>query len=612
MSGRRIRLDLSDFVLDLGSHRWMFLKDSKFSTVSDLVEQLKEEYIQLDEDDAVQVFMDGDFVIPPWESIEILQSGDLVKIVRTVGKEKKAGQNKSKAGSKEQASSPSSSNNGLQKNSADSSTKKRKQEDNKSKARKKPKVIVAQDSSSSSSSSDTAEDITSKVSAAPSPEPCVSSLKNKSSEQKKVSKIIPTQKVAESTSSDSSDSSTDDSDEKLMTVTKPPVIKNAVLKAVVKAGKPSSSDSDSSSDSSEEEESKKPEHVVAKSSIAEESKQYKEANTVVSVNPKRKRKRKNKNKNKLAPDQIPEFGPQIVPTTAAIRQVVNNHATSNNHVRFDNKQDESDNMEVEEQNDGGEEFTAEEIKKLYNQSVSSAVVTGSPSHLQQNGKELPSSGDSGRTNVQTVKDPKPIKPNGKNDFKVPVNTPDTSISCEDVLMKQFDENRVTNNSVVNKTAPKIVFTPRALSLKEMKKETPKNRNLKFSNQSQEPDLSQFSALLGCRDAVFDKNTDNSVEVTIEEKDYSAYHAVSESGPRVGDVIAFKVIEMGENYTPGVSDYKEGKVLECDGTSTVTFELLKMKKKNKTGKFEIGEDDDQQERVVTFKWAEVIEPRLMFP
>ena len=44
MSGRRIRLDLSDFVLDIGSHRWMFLSDLKFSTVSDLVEQLKEEY----------------------------------------------------------------------------------------------------------------------------------------------------------------------------------------------------------------------------------------------------------------------------------------------------------------------------------------------------------------------------------------------------------------------------------------------------------------------------------------------------------------------------------------------------------------------------------------
>ena len=89
MSGRRIRLDLSDFVLDIGSHRWMFLSDDKFSTVSDLVEQLKEEYTQLEAEDMVQVFMDGDFVIPPWESIEILQSGDLVRVVRTTGKNRK-------------------------------------------------------------------------------------------------------------------------------------------------------------------------------------------------------------------------------------------------------------------------------------------------------------------------------------------------------------------------------------------------------------------------------------------------------------------------------------------------------------------------------------------
>jgi len=38
----------------------------------------------------------------------------------------------------------------------------------------------------------------------------------------------------------------------------------------------------------------------------------------------------------------------------------------------------------------------------------------------------------------------------------------------------------------------------------------------------------------------------------------------------------------------------------------------MSKKKKTGKFEIGEDADQEEKVQTFNWAELIEPRLMFP
>jgi len=222
----------------------------------------------------------------------------------------------------------------------------------------------------------------------------------------------------------------------------------------------------------------------------------------------------------------------------------------------------------------------------------------------------------GDTESQQITNGKPPESSfSKGDSRNSVHSMDTNASCEDVLMKQFDDNRVTNNTIVTKTAPKIVFTPRALSLTEMRKDSPKNKNLKFSNQSQNPDLSQFSALLNCRDAVFNKNEKKADEASmdiVENKDYSAYHAVSDSGPRVGDVIAFKVVEMGENYAPEVSDFKEGKVLECDGTNTVTFELLKMSKKKKTGKFEIGEDADQEEKVQTFNWAELIEPRLMFP
>jgi hypothetical protein len=47
---------------------------------------------------------------------------------------------------------------------------------------------------------------------------------------------------------------------------------------------------------------------------------------------------------------------------------------------------------------------------------------------------------------------------------------------------------------------------------------------------------------------------------VKNKGYSAYHAVSDSVPRVGDIIAFKIVEIRENYAPEVSDCKEGKVL----------------------------------------------------
>jgi hypothetical protein len=300
-------------------------------------------------------------------------------------------------------------------------------------------------------------------------------------------------------------------------------------------------------------------------------------------------------------------------------------AVGNNHVRFDNKQAESDDMDVV-----AEEFSAEEIKQLYNQSVSSAT-TGSSTCQEQSGngtkKGEDSSSNNGQTNTgqnmmenrngNTVSQPvtvcKPLKSGIAKE--TPVHSKNPNVSCEDVLMKQFDDNKVANNSVVAKSKPKMVFAPRALSLKEMRRDSPKNKNLKFSNQSQDPDLSQFSALLNCKDAVFNKNGKKADEANmdiVENKDYSAYHEVSNSGPRVGDVIAFKIVEMGENYAPEVSAFKEGKVLECDGTNTVTFELLKMTKKKKTGKFEIGEDDDQEEKVLTFNWAELIKPRLMFP
>jgi len=600
MSGRRIRLDLSDFVLDIGSHRWMFLSDGKFSTVSDLVDQLKEEYTQLEEEDMVQVFMDGDFVIPPWESIEILQSGDLVRVVRTVGKDRK---DQVKVTSKSKKPNMKS--------------KETKQEVNRSKANKERKLATVQvQTSSSSSESDTNEDITSKVAAKP--------IKVLTGQTGKV-KVPNNSKQKKDDSTTSSDTSESSSDEDEITRKKPktlnsdkaaPIINKLVAPAVTKAV--SSSDSDSSSDDeTDSKEDSKPQLTIAGGAG---TKQTQAPN--MPGKPKRKRKRKNKNKNKLAPEQIPIFGPQIVPTEAVIKQMSKDQTEGNNHVRFDDKQEEeSENMDVVD-----EEFTAEEIKQLYNQSVSSATTTMSQEQSRNgtNNGENTSSNNAqnitenrnGNTGSQQITNGKPPKSSiSKGDSRNSVRTIDTNISCEDVLMKQFDDKRVTNNTIVTKPAPKIVFTPRALSLKEMRKDSPKNKNLKFSTQNQDPDLSQFSALLNCRDAVFNKNEKKADEASmdiVENKDYSAYHAVSDSGPRVGDVIAFKIVEMGENYAPEVSDFKEGKVLECDGTNTVTFELLKMSKKKKTGKFEIGEDADQEEKVQTFNWAELIEPRLMFP
>ena len=80
--GRRIKLDLTDFVKDAGGQRWMFVSRDDFSTISDVVDRLREEHHQLGQHDLVTLLLDN-FTLPPWESVELLQSGDLVKVYRT-------------------------------------------------------------------------------------------------------------------------------------------------------------------------------------------------------------------------------------------------------------------------------------------------------------------------------------------------------------------------------------------------------------------------------------------------------------------------------------------------------------------------------------------------
>ena len=72
-------------------------------------------------------------------------------------------------------------------------------------------------------------------------------------------------------------------------------------------------------------------------------------------------------------------------------------------------------------------------------------------------------------------------------------------------------------------------------------------------------------------------------VVLENKDYSAYPAVGDREPRVGEIIAFRVVELGEDYAPGVSEYKEGKVLEMYEGS-VKFQLVNKGYNRKIGKF----------------------------
>ena len=526
--GRRIKLDLSDFVQDAGARRWMFIKEESFSTISDVVEKLREEYQQLGENDLVSLMLDN-FSLPPWETVELLQSGDLIKVTR---------------------SQPRSSETQAQR-----VEKVPPQADDRRAVGKTVKRTLPvgperrRESSSSSSSSESSS----------------SSAVSKPQVKPKIPAAVKRKAETSSSSESSSDSSSDSED---------PGKKIKVVSEKEKSSvKPQESSTESSDDTDSDEKDK--------SAKAESTKPEARADLrpgSVSAKPRRKRKRKNKNKNKLSPDEVPVFEAEILPPSS----LLNTDRKTNVNTR--RTFDESNLMDLDESHDTkqSEEFTEEDVRKLYERSVSSKKPNP-PSH-----SVAPSEGG----------------------------------GCEAALIKEFDEKKVTNNSVVSRTAPNIVFKPRVLSVKEMSLKSTRKEPLNFSNGSQihqgnsgtpvtketeeKENLSQFSALLNCNGKVFDR-----IEPPV--RDYTALQPVRESGPRVGDIIAFKHIEMSENYTPELSDFKEGKVLEVDENKSVVLEMITKSKVRKTGRFEIEDfETSEEERQKSFSWSELIEPRLVFP
>ncbi|XP_070380454.1 coilin-like [Dermacentor albipictus] len=98
------------------------------------------------------------------------------------------------------------------------------------------------------------------------------------------------------------------------------------------------------------------------------------------------------------------------------------------------------------------------------------------------------------------------------------------------------------------------------------------------------------------------------------KDYSNYPKLKVP-PKVGDIIAFKILELDANYCPNVSDYKEGKVLQHNPVSDfVRIELRQAEaKKTYGGKFELEVPEEgmpPMEKVVSLLWTELLEPVVL--
>ena len=103
---------------------------------------------------------------------------------------------------------------------------------------------------------------------------------------------------------------------------------------------------------------------------------------------------------------------------------------------------------------------------------------------------------------------------------------------------------------------------------------------------------------------------------VQERNYDILTPL-QGAPRVGDKIAFKVLEMSLSYTPEISDYKEAVVKEVDNKGTVIVLLADQSKRRKTGdgtltrKFELDSDSDHEhDDMLEIHWKEFIGPKLL--
>ncbi|KAL1780317.1 coilin [Sigmodon hispidus] len=110
-------------------------------------------------------------------------------------------------------------------------------------------------------------------------------------------------------------------------------------------------------------------------------------------------------------------------------------------------------------------------------------------------------------------------------------------------------------------------------------------------------------------------------VETHKKDYSLLPLLA-AAPQVGEKIAFKLLELTSDYSPDVSDYKEGKILSHNPeTQQVDIEVLSsLPAVKEPGKFDLVYHNENgtevveyavtQERRISVLWKELIDPRLI--
>ncbi|XP_032900625.1 coilin isoform X5 [Amblyraja radiata] len=106
------------------------------------------------------------------------------------------------------------------------------------------------------------------------------------------------------------------------------------------------------------------------------------------------------------------------------------------------------------------------------------------------------------------------------------------------------------------------------------------------------------------------------------RDYSTLPLLA-APPQLGERIAFKVLELSDNYTPEMSDYKEGRVVRWDaatGEVELSLDTQPPETSKEPGKFDLIYQSETGEAVVEYAvtrepqmtraWSSLVEPRLM--
>ncbi|XP_059509554.1 coilin isoform X2 [Stegostoma tigrinum] len=107
-----------------------------------------------------------------------------------------------------------------------------------------------------------------------------------------------------------------------------------------------------------------------------------------------------------------------------------------------------------------------------------------------------------------------------------------------------------------------------------------------------------------------------------KRDYSKLPLLA-APPQVGERIAFKMLELSENYTPELSDYKEGRIVSYNANTQeveLCVDSISTERSKEPGKFDLiyptknGEDMVEyavtRQPQVTESWSALIEPRLI--